>query len=84
MLDGNEVGQFSPGEELTAEATPVIRRCVRHDCWPGANLDIGLGTVGRREARVLCSSPSNPFGNLFRITFQPGATLELERDSRPH
>lgn len=40
----------------------------------GLMVDLSPG----QHARIMSSSPSNPVGNLFRIIFQPGKTIEIE------
>ena len=78
MLDGAERGRLRPGDELTVDAMAG-----RHEVYVttdgrvrSAILTVDLSSG--QHARVLSSSPSNPVGNLFRIIFRPGETLEIE------
>jgi hypothetical protein len=82
MLDGIEQGRLRPGDQLTFEAMPgahqvyvttdgrVRSRPIEFDLSPG------------QHAQILSSSPGNPVGNLYRIFFQPGETLEIELAGR--
>ena len=78
ILDDAERGRLRPGDELTVDATAG-----RHEVYVTTDgrvrsriltVDLASG----QHARVLSSSPSNPVGNLFRIIFRPGETLEIE------
>jgi hypothetical protein len=82
MLDGREVGQLRPGEELSAEATPGHQELYVTTDGRVRSETLELELPAGKNVRVVCSSPSNPVANLFRIIFQPGRTLELEPEPR--
>ena|ERR1700761_6444667 len=84
MLDGAEVGELRPGEELSAETIPGHRELYVTTDGRVRSGTLQLELPAGEHVRVVCSSPSNPVANLFRIIFQPDRTLELEADPRPN